>query len=737
MKLKYFLMALFIVSLTQMNIAQITTPAASVPANLASGVSIVPTFTWGGGSSHTIQVATDNAFANIVYTSGGDVASGHQIPIANQLLNGVTYYWRAINNGGAGYNEFSTLAPAVPYLSSPTNFSVVSDQFITFAWSSSVAGIEYTLEVATDAGVTVLVGAATTVTTSTSVTLNTSIFTTGTDYWWRVTAKTLGGAIINYSNIWKFSIAGLPQPIASYPSGGVNIYNNPPSLYWYQLGYNSKVTSYEVRYRRSDVGVYGALLGTFDATEGYFNSASTNWFTTIPFALTQGATYYWQVRSHDGTTGSAWSLEQNFVVFGTYTFLVCYPSYPVLGAAVDALPTFYWYSNTYAPVLFFELEIDDDPLFGSVNLTVSNIPALSYTLTSGNITTLNPTLGGTYYWRVKGRLTAGGLYGPVSTSGSFVYPSTVNAAASAPVPTISGPTSGSVVFVTNPTLTWSASYSEPLQFKVIYSTSPSTTAGILDFPIVSIASSPWLNTSSFVLTGLTPGATYYWQVQSRIISSGTTSAWSTLGYFTLSPGAASVVPLAGSPINGYPINNTSATISWIIPAPSTSKLTYDLEYSTDKNFTTSQKLTGLTGTSVTLQGLEKNKDYFWRVASKTEKGEISSFSAPTAFSTGSVVSVEETVIPNTFELMQNYPNPFNPSTQIKFTTPVNGFVTLKIYDLLGKEIKTLINSEYSAGSHSIQWNGDDNMGNKVSTGIYVYRMTTGNFASSKKMLLIK
>jgi flagellar hook assembly protein FlgD len=87
--------------------------------------------------------------------------------------------------------------------------------------------------------------------------------------------------------------------------------------------------------------------------------------------------------------------------------------------------------------------------------------------------------------------------------------------------------------------------------------------------------------------------------------------------------------------------------------------------------------------------------------------------------------------------MQNYPNPFNPSTQIKFSIPVNGFVTLKIYDLLGKEIKTLINSEYSAGSHSMQWNGDDNLGNKVSTGIYVYRMTSGNFASSKKMLLIK
>jgi hypothetical protein len=535
-------------------------------------------------------------------------------------------------------------------------------------------------------------------------------------------------------------MAGLPTPVASYPTGGVSIYNNPPSLYWYQLAYNSKVTSYNVRYSKISTS-YTVGLGTTNADEGYFNTASTNWFTTIPFALTPGATYYWQVIPVSGVTEgpiTAWSAEQSFVVYGTQTFLVCYPIYPLLGATVQAEPTFYWTTNTFAPVMYFTLEINDNPSFSDANeITIQNIAASSYTLTPAEASVL--TQNGTYYWRVSGGFAPWPARGPVSTIGSFIYPNVVNTVAKAPVPTISGPTSGSVIFVTNPTLTWSASYTEPIQYQVLYSTSPALTTGELSIPVVLPAVAPWFNTTSFVLTGLTPGATYYWQVRARIttVGAGSESVWSTLGYFTLSPGAASVVPLAGSPINGYPINNTSATISWIIPAPSTSKLTYELEYSTDKNFGSSQKITDLTSTSVTLQGLEKNKDYFWRVASKTEKGEVSSFSAPTAFSTGSVVSVEESVIPNTFELMQNYPNPFNPSTQIKFSIPVNGFVTLKIYDLLGKEIKTLINSEYSAGSHSMQWNGDDNLGNKVSTGIYVYRMTSGNFASSKKMLLIK
>ncbi len=94
-------------------------------------------------------------------------------------------------------------------------------------------------------------------------------------------------------------------------------------------------------------------------------------------------------------------------------------------------------------------------------------------------------------------------------------------------------------------------------------------------------------------------------------------------------------------------------------------------------------------------------------------------------------------IPNNFALYQNYPNPFNPSTVISYNLPVNSFVVLKIYDMLGREVKTIVYSRMNAGSYNVIWNGDDNNGNKVPSGIYLYEITANNFIQSKKMILIK
>ena len=94
-----------------------------------------------------------------------------------------------------------------------------------------------------------------------------------------------------------------------------------------------------------------------------------------------------------------------------------------------------------------------------------------------------------------------------------------------------------------------------------------------------------------------------------------------------------------------------------------------------------------------------------------------------------------------FKLMQNYPNPFNPSTKIKFTIPQfplhggdgrGGLVTLKIYDVLGKEIAILVNAEKQPGVYEIEFDGSN-----LSSGIYLYRLTTGEFSDTKKLILIK
>lgn len=85
-----------------------------------------------------------------------------------------------------------------------------------------------------------------------------------------------------------------------------------------------------------------------------------------------------------------------------------------------------------------------------------------------------------------------------------------------------------------------------------------------------------------------------------------------------------------------------------------------------------------------------------------------------------------------YALEQNYPNPFNPSTKIKFQLPKDGFVTLKVYDILGKEIATLINEEKSQGKYEVNFNASN-----LSSGVYIYKIQAGDFVSSRKMILLK
>ena len=102
---------------------------------------------------------------------------------------------------------------------------------------------------------------------------------------------------------------------------------------------------------------------------------------------------------------------------------------------------------------------------------------------------------------------------------------------------------------------------------------------------------------------------------------------------------------------------------------------------------------------------------------------------------GTLVGVEPvggSLTPTKFELMQNYPNPFNPATMIKYQIAENSYVTLKVYDLLGKEIATLVNGSIKAGQYELQFNASS-----LTSGIYFYKLAAGNFTDTKKMIIIK
>lgn len=93
--------------------------------------------------------------------------------------------------------------------------------------------------------------------------------------------------------------------------------------------------------------------------------------------------------------------------------------------------------------------------------------------------------------------------------------------------------------------------------------------------------------------------------------------------------------------------------------------------------------------------------------------------------------------PSRYELAQAYPNPFNPTTNISYKIARGGHVSLVIYDVLGREIKTLVNKEMAPGEYHLTWDGTDNFGKSVGSGIYFYQLRTGDFTKVQKVTLMK
>ena len=95
------------------------------------------------------------------------------------------------------------------------------------------------------------------------------------------------------------------------------------------------------------------------------------------------------------------------------------------------------------------------------------------------------------------------------------------------------------------------------------------------------------------------------------------------------------------------------------------------------------------------------------------------------------------MLPDDFSLRQNYPNPFNPSTTIEFTLPKPTDVSLVVYNLMGQQVRTLKRGMMDTGHHSMIWHGKDDHGKLVSSGVYLVRLQSKAFVSSRKMLMLK
>jgi flagellar hook assembly protein FlgD len=105
--------------------------------------------------------------------------------------------------------------------------------------------------------------------------------------------------------------------------------------------------------------------------------------------------------------------------------------------------------------------------------------------------------------------------------------------------------------------------------------------------------------------------------------------------------------------------------------------------------------------------------------------------------TAALATDNTVVLPRSFALKQNYPNPFNPSTEIAFSLEQSSTINLTIFNVLGQKVKVLAEGSKQAGTHTLSWDGRDEMGAAVSTGLYFYKLTDGNNSVTKKMALMK
>ncbi len=128
-----------------------------------------------------------------------------------------------------------------------------------------------------------------------------------------------------------------------------------------------------------------------------------------------------------------------------------------------------------------------------------------------------------------------------------------------------------------------------------------------------------------------------------------------------------------------------------------------------------------------------NGDWYYQISATDFNGNEGDYTVASI-----VVGIgDDNNLPNEFSLEQNYPNPFNPSTSIEFALPQTVDVSLKIYNIRGQLVKTLVDGSKSAGRYSLTWDGTDNFGSRVASGTYIYSIKAGEFVNNKKMVLLK
>jgi hypothetical protein len=363
--------------------------------------------------------------------------------------------------------------------------------------------------------------------------------------------------------------------------------------------------------------------------------------------------------------------------------------------------TLRWNSATGAAT--YRLQVATDPSFSTVVADDSTI-----TDTSRAVSGLaNGTL---HYWRVNAKNQFG-------TSNYSTVRSFTTIVAEPAAPTLISPANGATNQPTTLTAVWNRS-AGATNYRLQVATD-------LSFTTLVVNDSTLVDTSR-VVSGLANGTLHYWRVNARNI--GGTSTYSAVRNFTTIV-AAPAAPILVSPPNGATGQSTSPTLRW---NQSQTAAAYRLQVARDSLFITLVvNDSTLVDTFRVVTGLLNNTKYFWRVNARNVGG-TSTYSLIWDFTT-SLVSVKDlSGLPTEFAVAQNYPNPFNPSTTISYQLPMVTYVTLKVFDVLGREVATLVDGLEGPGYKSVRLEAHN-----LASGTYLYQIRAGAFVSTRRFVLLR
>lgn len=681
-------------------------PTLVSPANGVTGQPTSVTLRWNVASNaltYHAQLSTDSNFTTFQIN---DSTLADTSRVASGLAFGTKYYWRVRAKNGALASAFSTRfdfttqfqPPPAPTLVSPPNGSVSLPVNDTLRWNSVTGANSYRVQLSTSPTFT----SGIIVDDSLAVTFRpVNGLQNNTQYYWRVYAINVAGPG-PYSTVFNFTtIVTIPAaPVLVSPPNGQTGVSLLPTLTW-----NSVPTAATYRLQ--------VALDTAFTQIAFDDSTITSTSRQIG-PLVSSTTYYWRARAKNVAGTGPYSARFSFETTAA-------PPVPQLllppdsATRVSNTPAFSWARIIGATS--YHLQVGTDMTFSTLLVNDSTIVDTARTV--GAL-----PFGSRLMWRVRARNSSG--YSEFSTPRVFTV-------------MLQPPGTPFFIFPTNNYQSQTATLT--LRWTTVMLASGYHLQVALDTLMTNILvdDSTLVDTSKAV--SLAPNTANYWRVRAHNIENSY-GPWTYVRRFSVL-NVPPAVPTPISPANGEINVLRLARLQWLgTPGAQSYRVQVALDslftqiVNDDSNLAVTEATTGL---------LLPFTRYYWHVRAKGTGGS-SQYSALRFFTTGMSTPVaEETVspLPSSFTLHQNYPNPFNPTTTIPFDVSQNAFVTIRVYDLLGREMQTLVNEHLPAGAYTVRWNAQNAQGESVPSGIYFVRMTatpgqtSNSIVAVQKMLLLK